>query len=258
MSNPYKKYLESLGEAQQQTGDLFGQMLSGTQGSRQDISDRYALMRQNLGQMSETASGQAAQGYAAARERVQAAPEAYVRPAAPARQIGAVPAVGADAATVANLRAAAQQGVDANQAALRQVYDTLAQSDVANRRSRLSDIDLASTSDLAQLAALAQAQTFGLGRQEMADLTAIDQVINQIQRDQIAADLGYGERELSAITQGQTFDQNAMNSAVNMFTAMVNPIVDVLEPDSLLELWLAFSEEIGMPMQQALGSVGAV
>ena len=63
---------------------------------------------------------------------------------------------------------------------------------------------------------------------------------------------------VEAAQNAQIFDQNAVNSAVSMFTAMVDPIVDTLEPTSLLELWLAFSEEIGMPMNQALGSVGAV
>jgi hypothetical protein len=165
----------------------------------------------------------------------------------------------------------------------------------------LSDIDLAQTSDLSQLAALAQAQQFGMGAAQSREMADLDAAINQISRDQIAASLGFDERELAAINamtaaqqQGerfafdqaeaaaaaeraqrefdfaqdqavlqaaqssQVFDQNAVNSAVNMFTSMVNPIVDTLEPESLLELWLAFSEEIGMPMSDALGSVGAV
>jgi hypothetical protein len=78
------------------------------------------------------------------------------------------------------------------------------------------------------------------------------------ERAQREFDFAQDQAVLQAAQSSQVFDQNAVNSAVNMFTSMVNPIVDTLEPESLLELWLAFSEEIGMPMSDALGSVGAV
>jgi len=301
MTDAYESYLGNLGGSRQRTDELFGQLLSGNRQSRQNVADRYAMMGQQLADMSATASGQARSGYGAARNRVQAAPQVYRGPVGPGPQAAAAPSVGMDAATAANLQSAAGQFGQANQAALQQVYNTLGQSEAANRASRLSDIDLAQTSDLAQLAALAQAQQFGMGAAQSREMADLDAAINQISRDQIAASLGFDERELAAINamtaaqqQGerfafdqaeaaaaaeraqrefdfaqdqavvqaaqssQVFDQNAVNSAVNMFTSMVNPIVDTLEPESLLELWLAFSEEIGMPMSEALGSVGAV
>ena len=307
-TDAYESYLGNLGGSRQRTEELFGQLLSSNRQSRQNVADRYAMMGQQLADMSATASGQARSGYGAARNRVQAAPQTYTGPVGPGPQAAMVPSVGMDAATAANLQSAAGQFDQQNQAALQQVYNTLAQSDAANRASRLSDIDVAQTSDLAQLAALAQAQQFGMGQAQSREMADLDAAINQISRDQIAAGLGFDERELAAINamteaqraedlfglqrdrfefdlgeaaaaaeraerefnfaqdqaaiqaaqNAQTFDQNAVNSAVNMFTAMVNPIVDSLEPDSLLELWLAFSDEIGMPMGQALGSVGAV
>lgn len=319
MTDAYESYLGNLGGSRRRTDELFGQLLSGNRQSRQDVADRYAMMGQQLADMSATASGQARSGYGAARNRVQAAPQVYRGPVGPGLQAAAAPSVGMDAATAANLQSAAGQFGQSNQAALQQVYNTLSQSEAANRASRLSDIDLAQTSDLAQLAALAQAQQFGMGAAQAREMADLDAVINQISRDQIAASLGFDERELSAINamtaaqqqaerfafdqdqalaaaerfqqqfdfdqsqalaeaeraqrefdfaqdqavvqaaqSSQVFDQNAVNSAVNMFTSMVNPIVDTLEPESLLELWLAFSEEIGMPMSEALGSVGAV
>lgn len=257
-NNPYKKYLETLGGAQAATGDLFGQLLSNTRGTKQDVSDRYAMMGDELRQMADTASGQASAGYGAARQRVQAAPVSYVRPDAPAPQIGAVPMVGADAATVANLQAAADQSMGAGQAALNQMYDQLAASDAANRASRLSDIDIAETSDLSSLAALAQAQQFGLGQSEAAEIAGLDALINQIQRDQIAADLGFGDRELSALQGSVAFDTDALTQSVGIFRNMIDPIADVIDPESIIKLWMAFSEEIGMPMSQASELVGSL
>jgi hypothetical protein len=264
-NNPYKKYLETLGGAQTATGDLFGQLLSTTQGSKQGVSDRYAMMGEELRQMADTASGQASSGYGAARQRVQAAPVSYVRPDVPAPQVGAVPMVGADAATVANLQAAAEQSMGAGQAALNQMYDLLAQSDAANRASRLSDIGIAETSDLSQLAALAQAQRFGLGQSEAAEIANLDALINQIQRDQIAADLGFGDRELAALQGSVAFDESraqfdtdALTQSVDIFRNMIDPIVDVIDPESIIRLWMAFSEEIGMPMSQASELVGSL
>jgi hypothetical protein len=283
LTDAYGTYLGNLGGSRQQTSDLFGELLSGSRQSRQDTADRYAMMRQQLSDMSSTASGQTQAGYGAARNRVQAAPRVYRGPVGPGPQAAAVPSVGMDAGTAANLQSAAGQFGQSNQAALQQVYDMLGQSEAANMASRLSDIDIAQTSDLAQLAALAQAQQFGLGAAESGEMSALDALINQTLRDQIATDLGFDQQTLAAITgmtqaerdaqtfafdveqaaadaerADQAFDQNALNSSVSMFTAMIDPIVDSLDPQSVIELWLAFAGEIGMPMDQALGSVGAV
>ena len=258
MANPYEKYLQNLGVAQQQTGDFFGELLSGTQGSKKDVADRYALMGENLRRMSETASGQALSGYGAARQRVQASPTAYTQPTYNATAVGQVPMVGADARTVSGLQTAAQQGLGAEQAAISQLYSQLAASDAANRASRMMDIDVAQTSDLSQLAALAQGQQFGMEQARMRELSDLDAAINQIQRDQIAANLGFGEQELAA-TQGQVnFDTASLQQSVDIFNKMVDPIADAIDPESLIKLWMAFSTEIGMPAGQAAAIMGQI
>lgn len=252
----YDKYLSNLGGAKKETGDLFGQLLSGAQSSREEVANRYGLMEENLRRMAETSSGQARQGYGAARQRVEAAPTAYQQPAYNALPVSQVPMVGADAGTVAGLQTSAQQGAAAESAAISQLYDQLAQSEAANRASRLSDIDIAQTSDLAQLAGLAQSQQFGLGQSRASELSDIDQLITAIGREQIAANLGFDERELAALQGQATFDTDAMTQSITAFRSIIDPIVDIVDPQDIVKFWMEFANQVGMPVDQAVSMAG--
>lgn len=244
----------SLPAARENISSGYGNLLGSTQARRQDANDRYAMLADQITGMQATSSQDINSAYGSAANRVQNAPTFYQQPSAVAPAM-TVPMVGADAATMSALNTQAAGDAAANQQNIDFMYNMLNQSDVANRASRLSDIDLARSNDLAALSALGQAQQFGLGQAQSAELAAIDDLLAEIQREQIAADLGLTQTELSVGQQAVTANQNAMNTAVDSFAQMITPIVDLLDPISVIELWTEFAAQLGIPASQAMGMI---
>ena len=216
---------------------IFGNLLGETQARKQDVADRYALAGEEIAAAEAASTGNINQAYGSAADRVQSAPTFYQTPSQVSTPM-AVPMVGADRATMAALQAQADADRATTQGTVDMMYDMLRQSDAANRSSRLSDLDLGRADDLGALAALTSGQRFNLGRQEQADLQAIDNLLASIQQ------------------QAVTVDQGMVDQAIVSFNNMVNPIVDLLDPVSVIELWTEFSSRLGIPASQAMGALG--
>jgi len=215
---------------------IFGNLLGETQARKQDVADRYALAGEEIAATEAAATGNINQAYGSAADRVQSAPVFYQTPSQMSAPMTA-PMIGADRATMAALQAQADADRATTQGTVDVMYDLLRQSDAANRSSRLSDIDLGQASDIGALAALSSGQRFNLGRQQEADMQAIDNLLASIQQQEV------------------TVDQGMVNQAITSFNNMINPIVDLLDPVSVIELWTEFSRGLGIPANQAMGAL---
>lgn len=244
----------SLPAAMESSSTGYANLLGATQARRNDVADRYALARQGLAETNRQATGNINQAYGAAANRVQGAPTFYQRPTSVSPSMAA-PMVGADAATMSALATQAGADAGARQGSTDFMYNMLQQSDAANRASRLSDIDLARSSDLGALAALSSAQQFGLGQAEAADLATVDQLFADIEQRRIAADLGLLTTELTTAQQAGQADRAAIDSAIASFSQMITPIVDLLDPVTVIEMWTEFAGRLGIPASQAMGAV---
>lgn len=281
----YSKFFDKLGKSRFNTENLFTNLLTGIANRRGATADNYAGMRNAIDATQASAVGQTQDAYSNARNRMQASPQSYQQPQSAAYQLN-VPNVGADQATMNALATAAGNQQNAANAAQTQLYDTLAQSDAANRASRLSDVDLAQAGSLAQLSALGSAQQFGLSEAELAALAAIDQQYSNTELAKINALSGFDEQDLSAtltqianaiqaerdaigyaredernaVTDSQVdrnSDQAAIATAVSIFSQMIDPIVDQIDPQSVIDLWVAFAGELGIPVADAVAMIGA-
>jgi hypothetical protein len=110
----------------------------------------------------------------------------------------------------------------------------------------------------------------------LSALAAIDGQYSETELARINALAGLDESELSGtlasiadrlaadrnvVTDAQsdrTSDQQSIASAVNIFAQMVNPIVDQIDPESVVELWVAFAAELGIPVADAVAAVEGI
>jgi hypothetical protein len=271
----YNKFFDRLGSNRSNTEQLFSNLLGGITRRRGQTVDNFAGARNALSASQSDATSQTNRAYQNALNRMQASPEAYVQPQSAATQL-AVPNVGADQATMNALATAAGNQQNAANAAQTNMYDMLRQSDQASRASRMADVDLARAGSLSQLAAIGNAQQFGLTDAELSALAAIDGQYSETELARINALAGLDESELSGtlasiadrlaadrnvVTDAQsdrTSDQQSIASAVNIFAQMVNPIVDQIDPESVVELWVAFAAELGIPVADAVAAVEGI
>lgn len=226
--------------------DLYGQLIQDIGKRQQTTASQYADMRQNIADTEQQGIDSTRAGYEAARQFISGQRSPYQSPApATAPSTMALLDLGADDKTMANLRQESATR-SANRALANQnMIEMLARSDEANRQSRLADIEQAEVGSLNQLAAIANAQRFGLGREETGAMSDLE--------DDLASTR---LQEIGSLNNQRTFDQNAVTNAVNIFNNMISPIAPDLEPESVIDLWLEFAQQLGMPMGSAVGALG--
>lgn len=226
--------------------DLYGQLIKDIGKRRQTTAGQYDEMLGNIASTEQQGVDSTRAGYEAARQFISGQRSPYQQPApTTAPSTMAMLDLGADDRTMANLRQESATRSANRDLANRNMFEALARSDEANRQSRLADIEQAELGSLNQLAAIANAQRFGLGRERTGAIGELEDAL-------VNARLG----EISSLNSQRTFDQNAVTNAINIFNSMIQPIAPDIDSEDVVDLWLEFAQQLGMPMGSAVGALG--